>query len=981
MNESILKDLNRLARIFSRDMSSRELMSLAVDEFRDIFAADRAWLIYPCDPEVPYCNICYEATTEDYPALGRMEGNLQVTENIAAVFRDALAETGPRIHLPETVTEHCRKMAGQFDIRSCLSMVLRMKNDRPWLLSLQQCSYERQWSEQEVDLFEYGARMLADAYDTRMLLETLKNDIAKRQKVDAELIQSEQRFRSLFHHSSISLWLEDYSELNREFLRLQDQGILHLDHYLSEHPEFLHNALKMIRVLDINEASLELFEARDRSQLLDNLQQTFTEKTLETFRSVLVALYGGATRFSVEAQYRTFSNRIINTIVTVDVMPDTDSSMALLTIVDVSRQKDAEKRYLESRERYRMLMETANDAIFVMDALTGVIIEANNKAAELIGRSVWEIVGMHQTELHPPEDREQYRKIFTEAMNTREVLGSHDIFVLHADGRKIPVEISASRTTIGNREVVQAIFHDISKRLEKEERRRLLATAVEQAAESVIITDTKGNIEYVNPAFEKITGYSFREVVGKNPRLLNSGKRPKYYFKLLWDEISRGNVWQGILTNKKKDGTLFEEEATITPVKDRHGRIHHYVAVKRDITKQVVLEKQIRQSQKMQAIGTLAGGIAHDFNNILTAIMGFAELSLSREIKDPFLENNIREVVKAADRAGKLIDQILTFSRQTEKNVASLQMAMVVKEVLKLLRASLPANIEIVQDISSKAMVRADPTQVHQVIMNLCTNAYQAIESEVGTITVSIKSVELDAREGLEIGNLPPGKYVRLQVKDTGKGIPPEFIPRIFEPYFTIRDQNEGTGLGLSVVHGIVNDHGGAVTVESTPGKGSCFSVYFPQVSSGEVRSDIRMSDLAEGKGRLLVVDDEQQIVDYEVQVLQRAGYETEGYTSSIEALKAYHDDPARYDLLITDMAMPDMTGLQLYKEVRRISADTPVLLCTGYSEHVTAESSREMGIDGYLAKPFTAEQLASEVKRLIEKNRGGRKANPGDSQ
>ena len=970
MANQILNRLKRLTEILNREAGSMEIMEAALARFREVLDVDRACLLYPCDPAAGVCRIRCEGDGPVFPPLPAGSDNVRVNRDLAGLMEEMLRSEAPVLRYDGAAWAEWSRQAGVPAVRSELAMALKMKNDRAWGLCLQRCSADRQWSREEMDLFQHAALRLRDACETANLLATVQKDIAKRQKVDADLARSEQRLRSLFQNSSSSLWLVDLSGLRPTIRTLRRQKALRADEYLRQHPDLLDQVLARIRMVDVNPATLKLFGTPDRQYLYDNLPRLLTPEAREAFVRLFQNLYTERHHFSLEFPFLTLKGRVISTILSIDVLPAPESHLVLATLTDITAQKEAEQRLLESRERYRLLLETANDAIFVADAKTGIILEANKRAADLIGRPVSEIVGMHQCELHPPEDRERYRRRFQDPEYRTSTEGLHDVFVQHSDGRRIPVEISASRTSIGGREVVQGIFHDISERFKTEERRRLLAAAVEQVAESVIITDLQGNIEYVNPAFEKITGYRYDEVIGRNPRFLNSGRLQKYHYQLLWQDISRGKVWRGTLINKKKDGTLFEEESTITPVRNNAGEIKHYVAVKRDITRQVLQERQIRQSQKMQAIGTLAGGVAHDFNNILTAILGFAELSLLRAANDPLLASNLQEIIRAADRAAKLIDQILTFSRQTEKHVASLQVSMIVKEVLKLLRASLPANIDLIADIETRAMVRADPTQIHQVIMNLCTNAYQALGNDTGWIRVSLDSVEVDARKGVELGNLSRGRYVRLRVEDNGRGIAPEYINRIFEPYFTTRKKDEGTGLGLSVVHGIVNDHGGAVTVESEPGRGSCFSVYLPEVDAAVAEQEVRETHIRRGEGRILVVDDEQQIVDYEVQVLEQAGYVTYGHTSSLQALEAFRELHASLDLVITDMAMPDMTGLQLYDRIKRIEPAMPVLLCTGYSEHVTAESSREMGINGYLAKPFTAEQLAHEVKRVLDEKR-----------
>ncbi len=967
-DNSILAILNHLAELFSLDMDPPKLMALAVEEFQKIFKADRVWLVYPCDPETPECRVCHEATSSEYDGLPCLNDRMQVGPERAELFRNSLASREPIVQISDKGKPSEAEFSERCTIRSRMSMALEMKNDRSWLMELHQCDHPRQWTESEIALFRYVGQRLSEAYNSRTILNTIRRDIVKRQRIEAELTRSEHRFRSFFSHSSVSLWLVDISRFINKLTELRRSGITDLNTYFSENPEAFTGIWGTLSVVDVNRATLQLFESNDEEQLLHGLDQLYTTWTVDALKSICSALFKGLEHVSLETECKTFRGGHLDIIINIDVLPG-DEFLALFSIIDFSQQKMLEATLRESREQYKKLIETANDAILIADSESGIIIDANRKAEELTGFTRKQLVGMHQSQLHSPTDRRSKDNIFKRHSpsgreDRRDIA---EIHLLRADGRHIPVEISSSTTVVGGRKIVQGIFRDLSARLEGEEHRRLLATAIEQTDDMIMITDTDGRISYVNPAFEKVSGYTLPDVFGQTPKMLASGRQDKSYFRVMWDTLTDGEVWHGNFINKKKDGTVYEEDAIITPVRDHTGQINNYVAVKRDKTEQLSLEKQVRQAQKMQAIGTLAGGIAHDFNNILTAIMGFSELSLLHCKDNPLLENNIQEVIRGAERAGKLINQILTFSRQTEKNVAALRLSIVIKEALKLLRASLPANIEIIIDIDSDVMVRADPTQMHQVIMNLCTNAYQAITAEKGWIKVSMKSIFIAGREGVELGNLSRGKYVSLSVKDNGIGISAEVLARIFEPYFTTRDQHEGTGLGLSVVHGIVNDHGGAVTVTSVVGEGSCFTVYLPEISSGESLYGQRKQQLLTGEGRVLVVDDEQQIVDYEVEVLRRTGYEPVGFTNSLKALETFLADPDGFDLVVTDMAMPNVTGLQLFRKIRKIRPSLPVLLCTGYSEHVTVESSHEMGIDGYLAKPFTAEQFAEEINKVLK--------------
>ena len=385
------------------------------------------------------------------------------------------------------------------------------------------------------------------------------------------------------------------------------------------------------------------------------------------------------------------------------------------------------------------------------------------------------------------------------------------------------------------------------------------------------------------------------------------------------------------------------------------------------------LEKQLQQAQKMEAIGTLAGGIAHDFNNILYPLMGFTELLKEDVPQDSPLHSHIDEILQASMRARDLVKQILAFSRQGEQEYKPVRLQPVVKEALKLLRASLPAEIDIQQDIQSDCgLVVADPTQIHQILMNLATNAYQAMEASGGCLFVSLEQVQLDPDSELQ-SNLPPGAYVQLRMKDTGKGIEKHALDKIFEPYFTTKEVGRGTGLGLSVVQGIVKKSNGEIQISSEKGKGTEVLVYLPVLEDRtEERQSSSEQPIQGGTESLLLVDDELAIVKMEQQILERLGYRVTVRTGSVEALEAFRAYPQGFDLVVTDMSMPNMSGLQLSTELKRIRPDIPVILCTGFSDQINAEKSRALGIDGFVLKPVVRQEIAAVLRKVLEEREEG---------
>ena len=390
----------------------------------------------------------------------------------------------------------------------------------------------------------------------------------------------------------------------------------------------------------------------------------------------------------------------------------------------------------------------------------------------------------------------------------------------------------------------------------------------------------------------------------------------------------------------------------------------------RDMTPQKKLEAQLQRAQKMEAVATLAGGIAHDFNNILAAIIGYTELARLEAAEGSPLKAKLDQLLKAGDRAKDLVKQILSFSRQSEVGKRPLHITPIIKEALKLLRASIPTTIEIRQNFKEgSGMVLADATQMHQVLMNLCTNAAHAMQENGGMLEVSLVDVDLDANAAAQYADLKPGPYVRLTVSDTGHGMDRATTERIFDPYFTTKDKSTGTGLGLAVTHGIIKSHRGNISVYSEPGKGTSFHVLLPKVPTSDVEKPKPSKPIPKGKGseRILFVDDEQVLLNVGQQMLEHLGYKVDITTSSIEALELFKRQPAAYDLVITDMTMPKMTGDALARELLRIRPDIPVILCTGFSEQITEEKAKTLGIRAFFMKPILMRPIAETIRKVLD--------------
>ncbi len=520
---------------------------------------------------------------------------------------------------------------------------------------------------------------------------------------------------------------------------------------------------------------------------------------------------------------------------------------------------------------------------------------------------------------------------------------------------------------------LQFLIHsarDVTQRLKSEEQRNILSAAVEQISESVVITDDHATIQYVNPSYVRTTGYKLQEVTDKDLSFLNINVDSKNLFKDIITRLRRGESWEGQLTNRKKDATIFEEFATISPIVDGSGQITNFVAVKRDITKEEQLRIQLHQAMKMEAIGTLASGIAHDFNNILSAMIGYGQIAKGRlEAHDPLLAD-IEQILQAGDRAANLVKQILAFSRRdTQENFLPIQLQYIIKEVTNLLRSSFPATIEIYKEISNNCdPIMADPGQLHQVLMNLCTNAKQAIGDNHGRLIIRLEELMVTEPQVLS-GSLllTSGRYAHLTVEDNGVGMSEAIKERIFDPFFTTKAIDKGTGLGLSVVQGIVEKHGGIITVDSQIDEGSVFHLYFPIVDEEVNKEEDSAEPDPPGTERIMLVEDEAVLAKVMSRMLTKLGYKVSIFTDSLEAVKEYRRNPYDFDVIITDMTMPNMTGAELTREVLSLRPELPIIMTTGYSETIDEEKAKRIGITKFLLKPVKKKLLANELRMVLD--------------
>ncbi len=499
-----------------------------------------------------------------------------------------------------------------------------------------------------------------------------------------------------------------------------------------------------------------------------------------------------------------------------------------------------------------------------------------------------------------------------------------------------------------------------------------LNTAIEQSAESVIMTDVEGIILYVNPSFERITGYTSAEVLGQTMRLLKSGRHGYTFYRDLWKTISNGQIWHGQFTNKKKDGTLYTAESTITPIRGEGGDIVNYVGVARDVTRELQLELQLHHSQKMDAIGKLAGGVAHDFNNLLTAIMSYAGFALDALPNDSLVCDDIKGIQKSTQRAAGLTRQLLAFARKQIIEPKIININNLVLDMDKMLRRLISENIELVTLPSSDLdVIKADLGQLEQVLVNLVLNARDAMP-DGGKLIIETANVTLDRRYTQQHFDVTAGNYVMLAVSDTGIGMTEETKQHIFEPFFTTKDVGKGTGLGLATVFGIVKQNRGHIWVYSEPGQGATFKIYLPYVEGlvSKNRLNRQAHQIPFGTERLLLVEDEPTVLELTTRLLRRQGYTLLTASNGEEALRLVEEQTTikKIDLLVTDVVMPHMGGKLLADHLKTIYPGLKVLFMSGYTDNAIVHQGILAAETDFLQKPFTPDVLARKVRQVLDK-------------
>lgn len=641
----------------------------------------------------------------------------------------------------------------------------------------------------------------------------------------------------------------------------------------------------------------------------------------------------------------------------------------------IAKTKQDNELLNESEARFRAITDSTKDAIIMMDE-NGLISLWNPAAEKLFGYTDSDVRGKNlHTLLAPSRYHQQYAKAFRKFQQTGEgnaINSTLDLQACHRDGHEISIELSLSSLHVLDTWHTIGIVRDITERKIAEEKLRESEErfrALHDASFGGIAIHDQGVIIDCNQGLSEITGYSRDELIGMDGlRLIAPNWR-----SMVKEKIRLGHEATYDVEGLRKDGSTYplSIRGSNIPYKGHEVRVTEF----RDITerRQVEeerkrLEDQLMQVQKMEAIGTLAGGVAHDFNNILSAILGNVDLARNLTPTTSPVAKLLDKALTAIQRATLLVSQILAFSRQEDTKRQLLRVSPIIEEAIKLLRPLLPSTIDIIQQVEDDTeTILADPTQIHQILMNLCTNAFHVMELSGGTLTISLKSTELSSEDLQQHPIMNHGRFVIITVGDTGPGIAPEVRERIFDPYFTTKEVGKGTGMGLAIVHGIVKSYDGFITVESELGEGTRFHIHLPAVEQTAPSLEVEEHTVTGGNERILLVDDEEIVADMSRSMLEHLGYKVTVFTNSVEAFSVFQQAPLLFDVVITDQTMPAMTGFELAQRMLTIRPDMPIIICTGYSKTLSEEKAQALGIRGFAMKPLAIKDISTLIRKVLD--------------
>lgn len=774
-------------------------------------------------------------------------------------------------------------------------------------------------------------------YQGKRAIQVAARDIGERKKAEALLRESEEKYRTLFEETKDVVFINTLDG----------------------------------RILDINQAGVDLFGCSSREELTDSITAYELYSNPEDRQRVqkIMARQGYVQDFEIELKRK--DGKILTVLETATAVRDTKGNMIAIRGIlrDITEQKRMEQAIQQSQKNFRNVVEQSNDAIYVLQDNKFVFV--NPGFERLFGYSEAEITApdFQFTRLVSPESRDFILGRMNQRLRNDSLADRYEFRGLTKAGKVLDLEVSVSDIEWQNRPAVLGIYRDITERRKTEEELVRLRKAVTTSGEVIFITNPSGIITFINPAFTELYGYTSEEVIGiATPRILKSGKMNQEGYKMFWQRLLLKQVVRHEIINKTKGGRIVIVEAAVNPILDEGGEIVGFLAIQRDITEKKRLEVESFRTQRLESIGRLAGGVAHDLNNVLAPVLLSIDI-LKNQIFDETGRKILSSLQASAERGKAIIRQILTFARGAEGEKNILQLKHLLHEMEQIVKETFPKSIELRTSIPKNLwMVTGDVTQLHQVLLNLCVNARDAMP-DGGILELAGENLHLDEPYAGAPSDVKPGPYVAISVSDTGVGIPPENLQKIFDPFFSTKELGTGTGLGLSTVHTIVKSHNGFINVTSQFGHGSVFKVYLP-ASDRAVSSPVHQDTLKvfSGNGELiLVVDDEASIRDITRETLRMYGYEVITAGNGAEAIAIFADRKNKIDMVVTDIMMPVMDGMAAIQALRRIRPDVHIIATSGLTADQRLQES-DLTVDGFLVKPYTSEDLLKILHEVLAK-------------
>ncbi|HBI14715.1 MAG TPA: hypothetical protein DDY20_04250 [Desulfobulbaceae bacterium] len=970
-----LESLDKVNRAIQGTSDLRQMMRDVLDAVMSIFDCDRIFLLYPCDPEASSWSSSMERTKAEYPGVHALGLEMPMDAEVAEKLRVVLASDGPVNFGPESEYPLPAKVADRFNIKSFLSMAIYPKSGKPWEFGMHQCSYARVWTPNEKQLFGVIGQRIADALSVLLSYQEL---LEQRKFVD-DIVENIPNM--IFVKDAQDLRFVRLNKAGEQLLGYSRQELLgknDYDFFPKEEADFFwakdHEALDLKKPVDIPEETIQTRLKGERilhTQKIPILNEAGRPVYLLGISEDITERKNAEERLRRSEHNKKIQNRIASVFLTI---PDEEMFGEVLAIL---------LQALNSKFGLFGFIETNGDLV-IPSMTRGIwnecqvpgkshVFSPGSWGASCWGRAIREKTALFSNgPFHIPEGHVPIGHFLAAPI----VYGEETIGLISvANNERGYIEEDKGFLE----SVANYISPILNARLQRDRRERerarmeesvcKLSQAIEQSPVSIVITDVEGRIEFVNAKFTQITGYSYAEVLGRHTRILKSNETPEEEYRRLWNTISAGGVWQGEFHNRKKDGELFWEHATIAPVRDANNVISHYVAVKEDITGRKKLEEELRQSQKMEAVGQLAGGVAHDFNNMLGVIIGYAQITLNKVAHDDSMRKNLEEILKGALRSSEITRQLLAFARKQTIEPKILDLNDTVEGMLKMLRRLIGENIDLVWLPGANGwLVKMDPSQLDQILVNLCVNARDSI-AELGKITIETQKVNFEEAYCVEHEEFSPGEYVMLAVSDNGGGMDKRTKDKIFEPFFTTKGVGRGTGLGLATVYGIVKQNAGFINVYSEPGYGSVFKVYLPRhvAKVDHIKKDSPVALTVGGHETILLVEDESAVLGVVKMMLEGLGYTVLGASTPGEALRIASENSGDINLLITDLVMPEMTGRDLAKNLTSLYRELKCLFMSGYTSDIIARQGiLDEGVN-FIQKPFSKQELATKVREVLD--------------